>query len=77
MAGTGKTARLRRPRDVLPDARYHAHDVKVTGLSEELMRAGLRGAIVASKRQMGSDRKFRVGERLYRPEEMAARLIVH
>jgi molecular chaperone DnaK len=51
---------------------------EIIGLgAEELVRTGLRGAIVASKRQMGSDRKFRVGERHYRPEEMAARLIVH
>lgn len=31
-AGTGKTALLRRLRDALPEARYHVHYVKVTGL---------------------------------------------
>jgi type II secretory pathway predicted ATPase ExeA len=33
-AGTGKTALLRRLRDALPEARYHVHYVKVTGLSK-------------------------------------------
>jgi molecular chaperone DnaK len=57
---------------------FDAAGNEIIGLTaEELVRTGLRGAIVASKRQMGSDRKFRVGERHYRPEEMAARLIVH
>jgi hypothetical protein len=32
-AGTGKTALLRRLRSGLPEARGHAHDVAVTGLS--------------------------------------------
>ena len=36
-AGTGKTALLRRLRDDLPDARYHVHYVKVTGLSKRDM----------------------------------------
>ena len=36
-AGTGKTALLRRLRDGLPDARYHVHYVKVTGLSKRDM----------------------------------------
>ena len=36
-AGTGKTALLRRLRDTLPDARYHVHYVKVTGLSKRDM----------------------------------------
>jgi molecular chaperone DnaK len=57
---------------------FDAAGNEIIGLTaEELVRTGLRGAIVASKRQMGSDRKFRIGERHYRPEEMAARLIVH
>jgi len=57
---------------------FDAAGNEIIGLTaEELVRTGLRGAIVASKRQMGSDRKFRVAERHYRPEEMAARLIVH
>jgi len=36
-AGTGKTAVLRRLCDDLPDARYHVHYVKVTGLSKRDM----------------------------------------
>jgi len=36
-AGTGKTALLRRLRDALPEARYHVHYVKVTGLSKRDM----------------------------------------
>ena len=36
-AGTGKTALLRRLRSGLPEARYHVHDVKVTGLSRRDM----------------------------------------
>jgi general secretion pathway protein A len=36
-AGTGKTALLRRLRDGLPDACYHVHYVKVTGLSKRDM----------------------------------------
>jgi hypothetical protein len=36
-AGTGKTALLRRLRRSLPEARYHVHDVKVTGLSKRDM----------------------------------------
>lgn len=43
----------------------------------ELVRPGLRGAIVASKRLMGTDRRFRIGDRQLRPEEVAARLIAH
>ena len=36
-AGTGKTALLRRLRSGLPEARYHVHYVKVTGLSKRDM----------------------------------------
>ncbi len=36
-AGTGKTALLRRLRSALPEARYHVHYVKVTGLSKRDM----------------------------------------
>jgi general secretion pathway protein A len=36
-AGTGKTALLRRLRAALPEARYHVHYVKVTGLSKRDM----------------------------------------
>ena len=36
-AGTGKTALLRRLRSGLPEAHYHVHDVKVTGLSRRDM----------------------------------------
>jgi len=43
-AGTGKTALLRRLRDALPDARYHVHYVKVTGLSKRDMCREIAGA---------------------------------
>jgi hypothetical protein len=36
-AGTGKTALLRRLRSGLAEARYHVHDVKVTGRSKRDM----------------------------------------
>ena len=36
-AGTGKTALFRRLRSALPEARYHVHYVKVTGLSKRDM----------------------------------------
>jgi type II secretory pathway predicted ATPase ExeA len=51
-AGTGKTALLRRLRDELPDARYHVHYVKVTGLSKRDMCREI--AVAAGAQPAGS-----------------------
>lgn len=52
--------------------------VEIVGLTgEELLAAKVAGSITGSKRRMGTRTVYRIGERRYRPEEVAARLIRH
>lgn len=54
------------------------HGDELVGLAgERLLAARLVGHIAAAKRSMGTDRTFAIGDREYRPEEVAARLIAH
>lgn len=51
---------------------------EVVGLTQEQLLADKYVASVyAAKRHMGQKKRFRLGERRYRPEEVAARLIAH
>jgi molecular chaperone DnaK len=51
---------------------------ELVGLAgEEIFAHGLFRHISASKRKIGTDGVYRVGDRSYRPEEVAARLICH
>jgi molecular chaperone DnaK len=54
------------------------HGNELVGLAgEEIFAHGLIGHIRASKREMGTRKVFRIRDRTYRPEEVAARLIRH
>jgi molecular chaperone DnaK len=51
---------------------------EVVGLSgEEIFAGWVAGHVSAAKRRIGSRTAYRIGERSYRPEEVAARLIRH
>ncbi len=51
---------------------------ELVGLAgEEILARGLVGHISASKRKMGTETVYRIRDRTYRPEEVAARLIGH
>jgi molecular chaperone DnaK len=54
------------------------HGNELVGLAgEEIFAHGLIGHIGASKRKMGTTAVYRIRDRSYRPEEVAARLIRH
>jgi molecular chaperone DnaK len=51
---------------------------ELVGLAgEESFSHGVVGQVIASKRKMGSDTVYKIRDRRYRPEEVAARLIRH
>jgi molecular chaperone DnaK len=54
------------------------HGNELVGLSAlDQLRPDLRGCIESSKRAMGTRRVYRIGDRHFSPEEVAARLLTH